>query len=446
MKTFTDITNEALNLSPEQKKRRAALKQKRKEWLAKGKDVSSIDAELAQIEGGTGPTPGGLNPGAIPTPAPKGPTKRPAGTGKDWDEGYKAAIEAIKKAQSGKSKGSGSGSGGGKQQDNGLAGIPVDPDQMGQESGGEGSSSQGSSSGATGGSSGKSRNGKQKGQGVVRPEDCNGVGGGDLNKTPATAGGMISKQTGDKLAEAEGYDKQGGNEESVAKEWQERAQKAASQMAGKNEGYERLKATFDNLYKATKDWKKELKKIVGQSISPDDKRSAYANKNILISQDRIARTEKDKYDNVDYMVAAIDTSGSMTQEYMNQCLMEIYQVALAKKPLKLVIVQFDTRITDIQEFTSLADLKRKMVHYQIKGGGGTEVKPVFDMFLKDPKYKRRPTELLMIFTDGYLEQYKRNPRTMKHLVWVIVDNLSFEVQYKDINTKCVRIKSSDMGK
>lgn len=440
------MIDEALNLSPELKKRRAALKQKRKEWLAKGKDVSSIDAELAQIEGGTGPTPGGLNPGAIPTPQPKGPTKRPAKRGKDWDEGYKAAIDAIKKAQSKNSNGGGSGSGGGDAQDNGLAPIPMDPSQAGQESGGQGSGSQGSSSGAAGGSSGKSRNGKQKGQGVVRPEDCQGAGGGDLNKTPSTAGGMISKQTGDKLAEAEGYDKQGGNEDSAAKEWQERAQKAASQMAGKGEGYDRLKATFDNLYKATKDWKKELKKIVGQSISPDDKRSAYANKNILISQDRIARTEKDKYDNVDYMVAAIDTSGSMTQEYMNQCLMEIYQVALAKKPLKLVIVQFDTRIADIQEFTSLAELKRKMVNYQIKGGGGTEVKPVFDMFLKDPKYKRRPTELLMIFTDGYLEQYKRNPRTMKHLVWVVVDNLSFDLKYKDINTKCVRIKSADMGK
>ena len=441
MKNFSEIVYEALNLTPEQKKRRAALKQKRREWLAKGKDVSSIDAELAQIEGGTGPTPGGLNPGAIPTPKPSGPTKRPAGSGKDWDEGYKAAIEAIKKAQ----KGGGQGSGGGQSsQDNGLAGIPMDPSQAQQNQGG--GSSSGTSSGSANGSGKQSRDGKQKGQGVVRPEDCIGQGGGDLNKTPSTAGGMISKQTGDTLAEAEGYDKQGGNADSAAKEWQERAQRAASQMAGKGEGYDRLKATFDNLYKATKDWKKELKKIVGQSISPDDKRSAYANKNILISQDRIARTDKDKYDNVDYMVAAIDTSGSMTQEYMNQCLMEIYQVALAKKPLKLVVVQFDTRITDIQEFTSLADLKRKMVSYQIKGGGGTEVKPVFDMFLKNPKYKRRPAELLMIFTDGWLEQYKRNPRTMKHLVWVVVDNIGFDLKYKDINTKCVRIKSSDMGK
>ena len=185
---------------------------------------------------------------------------------------------------------------------------------------------------------------------------------------------------------------------------------------------------------------------MGASISPDDKRQAYANKNILISQDRVARTDKDKYDCMDYMVVAIDTSGSMTEEYLRQCLAEIYQVALAKKPLKLVIIQFDTRIADIQEFTNLNDLKKNMHKYELKGGGGTEVKPVFDLLAKDRKYSRRPAELLMIFTDGWLEQYPRNMRTTKNLVWVIIDNLSFELKKKDAHTKVIRIKSSDMSK
>jgi hypothetical protein len=446
MQSFSDYIAEAsLNLTPEQKKRRAALKQKRKEWLAKGKDVSEIDKELAEIEGGA-------PAGPAPTSNGTGPTKRPAGTGKDWDEGYKAAIEAIKKAMKNKGKSQGGGAGAGS--DDGLEGIPVDPDdqegdqQSGSGSGGSGNQNQqGKSQGSgSGGSSGRSRNGKQSGQGVVRPEDCAQPSGGELDKTPGAAGGMISRQTGDKIAKSEGYDADGGNEDSVAKEWQERALRAASQMQGKGEGYEKLKARLDGLYKTTKDWKKELKKIVGQCISPDDKRSAYANKNILISQDRIARTDKDKYDNMSYMVAAIDTSGSMTQKYLEQCLNEIYQVALAKKPIRLVIMQFDTRVADVQEFTSLAQLKKDMHNYTIKGGGGTDVKPVFDMLLKDKKYSRIPTELLMIFTDGYLDQYKRNPRTMKNLVWVVVDNTGFDLKYKDMQTKCVRIKSEDFGK
>lgn len=415
-----NFINEALNLTPEQKKRRSALKQKRRAWLAKGKDVSIIDAELAQIEGS--------GPGITPKPA--GPTPKPTSMSKDWDEGYQAALKAIKQAQQGNGS-SGSGSG---------LSIPQDPNQQ-QRNGSEG----GSGSGQSSSSSGQSRNGKQSGQGVVRPEDCSDP-SGELGDVPGAAGEMISKGAGDKIAKAEGYEPEGGSEESNAKEWAERAKHAASQMAGKGAGYDKLKGKFDNLYKATKDWKKELKKIVGNSISPDDRRSAYANKNILISQDRIARTDKDKYDCTDYMVAAIDTSGSMTEKYLQMCLMEIYQVALAKKPLKLVVVQFDTRITDIQEFRNPGELKNNMHSYTLKGGGGTDVKPVFDLLLKDPKYKRRPADLLIIFTDGHLEQYKRNPRTMKNLCWVVVDNMSFDLKFKDANTKCVRIKSSDVGK
>lgn len=464
MKTFDQIV-EAKNEDPVLRREYERIKTKIRAAKAKGQDVSALETQridiynklVASRSGGainTAPTPTPTSTPALtkptpistpaptkPTPAkptPAKPTPKPAGRGKDWDEGYKAAIEAIKQALSGQGQG---GSGGQGDSDSGLEGVPMDPDDM---NGGGGSQGQGSGEGS-GYGSGRSRNGKQSGQGVVRPEDCVAPANGDLDKTPGTAGGMISKETGDKISEAEGYDKEGGNEEAVAKEWAERAKRAASQMAGKGEGYERLRGTLDGLYKATKDWKKELKKIVGASISPDDKRSAYANKNILISQDRIARTDKDKYDSMDYMVAAIDTSGSMTEEYLRQCLCEIYQIALAKKPLKLVILQFDTRIADIQEFTNLNDLKKNMHKYELKGGGGTDVRPVFDLLAKDRKYSRRPAELLMIFTDGYLEQYPRNMRTMKNLVWVIIDNLSFELKKKDAHTRVIRIKSSDIG-
>ncbi len=469
MRNFTDIIDEAarLNLSPEAKKRRTAILNRRKRYVATGQDTSAIDAEVAAIENGTWTPDGSWNQNTgAPKTAPKtAPGAKSAKKSKDYDQGYKDFIGQIKKIRNGEVDLNNQDQSGSQGAESGLAPVPLKPEDIkqnqqnskgnngGGQDGADGNGNSGSagsqgsqkSGGGSGGGAGTSRNGKQAGQGVVRPEDCQSS-ISDLGSTPGTAGGMISKEQGDKLAAEEGFDKEGGNEEAVAKEWQERARQAASQMVGKGEGYDRLKAKFDGMYRATKDWKKELKKIVGHSISPDDKRSAYANKNILISQDRIARTDKDKYDNLDYMMAWIDTSGSMSQEYLNQCLNEIYQVALAKKPIKLVIVQFDTRIADIQEFTSLADLKRSMHSYQIKGGGGTEVKPCFDMLIKDKKYARRPAELVMIFTDGYLDQYKRNPKTMKNLCWVVVDNLGFDLKYKDAHTKCVRLKSEDFGK
>ena len=156
------------------KELKSVLKQKRKECLAKDRDVSDIDKETARIEGG-----GSGNDGSI--------------------EDFLSDPSAV----------------------NGLS--------IGR----------------------RSRNGKQKGMGVVRPEDC--IPPSGLKEIPGVAGGMISREIGDKIAQFEGYEKKGGDDDAVAKVWQERAKRAASQMQGKGEGYERLKAKLDDLYKATKD-------------------------------------------------------------------------------------------------------------------------------------------------------------------------------------------------
>ena len=253
---------------------------------------------------------------------------------------------------------------------------------------------------------------------------------------------MIDKQAGDQIVKQEGYDDEGGSDASCEREWKDTALKAASQLKGDDPG--NLKSKIEGLYKVSSDWKKELRKVVGHSISPEDKRQAYANKNILISQDRIARTDKDKYDNLDYMMAWIDSSGSMSDDQLKQCLSEVYAVALAKKPIKLIVIQCDTKIQDIKEYTNLNQLKKDIITATVKGRGGTELKPCWDLLISDPKYKRRPAELVMVFTDGYLTQYKRNPRTMKNLCWVILDNPSWNIQYKDINTKAVHIRTSDI--
>lgn len=368
-----------------------------------------------------------------------------ANNSQDYKDGYQAAIEAIKKIMSGDK--SDLNSNGSSSQGDSLT-MPGEVFDKAQKEGGQsnqsgsgdkqinpsGSSSQSGGSDSSSGSRGSGN------QGVVRPEDC--MGPQDLNGIPGRAGGMIDKQTGDKITQQEGYEQEGGNDSTVEREWKDAALKAASKMQGSEAG--NLKSKLEGLYKVSSDWKKELRKIVGHSISPEDKRQAYANKNILISQDRIARTDKDKYDNLDYMMAWIDSSGSMSDDQLKQCLSEVYAVALAKKPIKLIVIQCDTKIQEIKEYTNLQQLKKDMIHATVKGRGGTELKPCWDLLINDPKYKRRPAELVMIFTDGYLTQYKRNPRTMKNICWVILDNPSWNIQYKDINTKMVHIKTADI--
>lgn len=359
----------------------------------------------------------------------------------DYDKGYKEAIEKIKEALNNKQ---GKGSGGGSELDPRLTPPPVS--QQGKQSSsasGQQQKQQGQQGqqGSGGGSGQQSRTSlSDPNTGVVRPEDC--IGPDSLSNIPGTPGTFVDRQTGDKISDQEGYEKEGGSDSAVEKDWADTAIKEANKLKGDKMG--NLKSKLEGLYKVSTDWKKELRKIVGTSISPDEKRQAYANKNILISQDRIARTDKDKYDNMDYMCAFIDSSGSMSDDQLKMCLSEIYAVALAKKPMKLVTIQCDTKIQEIKEYTNLQQLKKDMIHATVKGRGGTELKPCWDLLRNDKKYKGRRADLVMVFTDGYLTQYKRDPKTMNNICWVIIDNPSFNIEYKDINTKRVTIKSEDI--
>lgn len=353
---------------------------------------------------------------------------------KEYNEGYQAAIEALKKQLSGDNQ-SGSGSGNGQD-------LPNDMTSPQEATGMESPQNGKSGGGSTGGSNGSnSRTSKgDENQGVVRPEDC--IGPSSMNGVPGRAGGMIDRSTGEEICKQEGYEDKGGSDSAIEREWTDAALKAASHLKGDEAG--NLKSKIEGLYKVTKDWKKELRKVVGHSISPDEKRQAFANKNVLVSQNRISRTDKDKYDTLDYMMAWIDSSYSMSDDQLKQCLSEVYAMALAKKPIKLVVIQCDTKIQDIKEYTDLRQLKKDMIHATVLGRGGTELKPCWDLLVNDPKYKRKPAELVMIFTDGDPKQYKRNPRTMRNLCWVILDDPSWNLEYKDINTKVVHIRTSDI--
>jgi hypothetical protein len=369
---------------------------------------------------------------------------------KGYDNGYKDAIEKIKQMLAGGQQG-------------GQSGQSMTPDPKLQQpdpkdnpndnqSGQSGSGSEGGQDQQSGSSSSNSQSGSGEKsnrdadstgkKGIVRAEDCDPIGNiDDMGNEP---GGMVDQNTADKVAKKEGYDPAGGSEASTEKEWSESSIKATKHLKGNSPGHGVLKSKIENIYKVSHDWKKTLRAIVGNSISPEDRRIAYANKNVLVSQDRIARTDKDKYDTMDYMMAWIDSSGSMSDDQLKKCLKEIYQVALAKKPLKLVVIQCDTKIQSIKEYTNLKLLEKDTLNATVKGRGGTDLTPCIQLLKSDPKYKRRPAELVMIFTDGDPDQFKRDVRTMKNLCWCILDRPSWTLEYKEMRTKCVHLNTHDI--
>ena len=319
-----------------------------------------------------------------------------------YNKGYQDAIESIKKAQQNNQNG----------QNGGQGGTP-NPNQNNNQNGGQGDGQEGQD--------GQSRTVNNTGGkvGQVRPEDAT-----IPDRLPV--GGVMDKKDGDEINEKEKHKKSVGDAGQIWKQVGEKMRQAGNVPGS-------IRAKLTSIYKSNTDWKKELRRIVGKSISRDNYRRAFANKNALASQDRLARTDKTNYDALGSIVVAVDTSGSMSMEEFKIIIGELYALALQIKPMNLVVIQFDADVQSVDVYHGLADLKR-LKKLELKGGGGTEVGPVFELLKNDKRFKGQFFELVMIMTDGWLTQYKRNPKTMNWLAWCFIDNGSAEVQYKEAHT------------
>ena len=325
---------------------------------------------------------------------------------------------------------------------------------------GQQSNSQGNGQGNNSGQSNQAGNGQGSGQGGQQSNNQqgnpqgqgSGQGGqqsnnqGNIGKVSASdmtdatqssqPGSMVSGQDGDRIAQQEGYDKNSQSQDSAAREWENDVQKSINKApAG-------LKEKLQQIFNTNTDWVKILKKIIGRSINNSATRQAYANKNALASQSRISRTDKDRFDAVDFIMCCIDTSGSLSGKQLHLILSEVYAMALQKKPISLAIVMCDTKIQDIQIYNNIRDFKRAIKDFEIHGGGGTDMHPCWDLLNDDPRFVRRNCELFMMFTDGYLDQIPRNKRKMGNLCWCITDNPGFQLEHNDTKTFVVHLDSS----
>ena len=148
----------------------------------------------------------------------------------------------------------------------------------------------------------------------------------------------------------------------------------------------------------------------------------------------------------------VDTSGSMTTELMRKCLAEVYTLVYQKKPEKLVVVQNDTKVQDLRIFNNLQEFKKSLSSMKVHGGGGTSFNSFWELLKNKGKGYGRdfqltfslPTDCAIIFTDGYVDQIPRDKRTMKYLVWVILDNPSWELKNKDMKTKVIYLNTKEL--
>ena len=88
-----------------------------------------------------------------------------------------------------------------------------------------------------------------------------------------------------------------------------------------------------------------------------------------------------------HILFAIDTSGSVSTNELNECVQELYHIH--KTGTEITVIQADTAISNISKFNHRADFK-------VHGRGGTSFQPVIDYY-NDNTHK---FTCLIYFTDG----------------------------------------------
>lgn len=117
------------------------------------------------------------------------------------------------------------------------------------------------------------------------------------------------------------------------------------------------------------------------------------------------------------LAAAVDISGSVSDDDFKQTISDVHAVVKQFKPRKLTLVQFDTQLKHVDRIHSTQELRQVKFH----GRGGTRIEPVLAWA------KENKPQLLLIFSDGFFRTSYDNPGIP--VVWLIHNNPRFTAPF-----------------
>ena len=122
---------------------------------------------------------------------------------------------------------------------------------------------------------------------------------------------------------------------------------------------------------------------------------------------------------------AIDTSGSISQQQLEEVLSEIVGLMDMYAEFTLRIWQFDTQVYGYETFTK--DTAQDLLHYEMKGGGGTSFQANWEFM----KAEGIEPKLFIMFTDGESYDGWGEEGYQQDMLWIINNryNKSIEPPY-----------------
>ena len=362
-----------------------------------------------------------------------------------YQEGYNAAIEAIKQALQKQASGQNPQPNRQDQKNANKQGMDtsINPQgnggelskaaaaQQNQQGNGQGSGSQGSGAGEINITPGQ-------GSGDGSGSDGSGASGGGAGGSQSSGasrearkaevgqlgGSFIDKELGEKIAKESGYDSEElGTDENLETKWSKIAQQVAAGAAAHGSGRgSGLLGIINNIYKPSKNWKAELKRFVGHAIGGLKVTNAWGRKSQL-QYDDIRRYDREEDECLDQVVFMVDTSGSTHGDILLKLLSETHHIIEQKKIANVTYAYFGDGLVGTEVIKKPKDIKPEKL--KVKNGGGTNIGRSLDemgQYMKDRKKGGHKAELLMVFTDGDLSNnYSEKPKWCKHAMFVICD-------------------------
>jgi|SRR6267154_137569 len=165
------------------------------------------------------------------------------------------------------------------------------------------------------------------------------------------------------------------------------------------------------------DWADETRDFVTTTTKGTDEYTYKKyNKRRLVDDYYLPSTENEKIGEV---IIAIDTSGSIGQEQLDEFAGEIAGICELSKPDRVRVLWWDTKVHGEQVFeeASFANIRTLL---KPKGGGGTCVSSVSQYLSK----RKIDADCVVVFTDGYVESDVQWAIRVPTL-WLVTQNESF---------------------
>lgn len=196
--------------------------------------------------------------------------------------------------------------------------------------------------------------------------------------------------SGDENGEGQGSAMSGMSEEErkqLADEIKQAAISAAQAAGG--EVPDNIKRIINELTAPKMDWRDILRTNLESSLKSD---FTFMRPSKRSGEVIFPGMNKDEELNI---VVAVDTSGSIGENMLRDFLSEVQGIMDQYNSYKITVMQFDTGVYGVEEFTH--DNGKTMAEYDLQGGGGTDFNAVF-RYMEENQIE--PDQLVM-FTDGY---------------------------------------------